>query len=110
MDRGTLAKTENAQHKTANLCHKTALRIGEMAVRDLPDAPTVAPAPVGTPTLDEVRSWPATVDVTDAARALGISRSKLYALIQRDQAPVRVLNVGSKRVITASLVRLLEAA
>lgn len=27
------------------------------------------------PTLDEIRRWPATVGVADAARALGISKS-----------------------------------
>ncbi|GAB2922897.1 DNA-binding protein [Streptomyces heilongjiangensis] len=62
------------------------------------------------PTLDEVRTWPATVDVTRAATALGISRAQLYGLIKRNEAPVRVLDFGSKRVVTASLVRLLEAA
>ncbi|MBB6437209.1 hypothetical protein [Streptomyces candidus] len=45
------------------------------------------------------------------ALALGISRSQLYALIQRGEAPVRILAFGArKRVVTASLVRLLEAA
>ncbi|MFE0727069.1 helix-turn-helix transcriptional regulator [Streptomyces antibioticus] len=63
-----------------------------------------------TPTLEEIRRWPATVDVPQAAAALGISRSKLYALINRGEAPVRVLDFGAKRVVTASLVRLLEAA
>ncbi|MGW6456650.1 DNA-binding protein [Streptomyces sp. NPDC055078] len=62
-----------------------------------------------TPTLIEVRSWPATVDVSKAAQALGISRSKLYALIQQNEAPVRVLDFGSKRVVTASLIHLLES-
>lgn len=62
------------------------------------------------PTLDEIRQWPATVDVTRAAYALGIGKTKLYDLIQRNEAPVRVLDVGAKRVITASIVRLLEAA
>ncbi|MEU8891135.1 DNA-binding protein [Streptomyces sp. NPDC048442] len=63
------------------------------------------------PTLTEVRSWPATVDVSRAALALGISRSQMYALIQRGEAPVRTLAFGArKRVVTASLVRLLEAA
>ncbi|MER6199811.1 DNA-binding protein [Streptomyces sp. NPDC001586] len=65
---------------------------------------------VDRPTLDELRTWPATVDVNRAATALGISRSQLYALIKRNEAPVRVLDFGSKRVVTASLVRLLEAA
>lgn len=63
-----------------------------------------------SPTLDEIRTWPATVDVTRAAVALGIGKSKLYDLIKRGEAPVRVLDVGAKRVITASIVRLLEAA
>lgn len=71
-------------------------------------AATAAVSPV--PTLADIRTWPATVDVRLAARALGISGSKLYALIQRNEAPVQVIDVGSKRVITASLVRLLEAA
>lgn len=62
------------------------------------------------PTLEEVRGWPATVDLPAAARALGISRSQMYSLVKRGEAPVTVLNFGSKRVVTASLVRLLEAA
>lgn len=79
-------------------------------MRDLPQSATLAAQSAGAPTLEDVRGWPATVDVRLAARALGISGSKLYALIQRDEAPVKVLDVGAKRVITASLVRLLEAA
>ncbi|WP_405797216.1 DNA-binding protein [Streptomyces sp. NBC_01506] len=62
------------------------------------------------PTLTEVRSWPATVDLPRAALALGISRSQMYALVKRGEAPVKVLDYGAKRVVTASLVRLLEAA
>lgn len=62
------------------------------------------------PTLEEVRGWPATVDLPTAALALGISRSQMYALVKRGEAPVRVLDYGAKRVVTASLVRLLEAA
>lgn len=61
------------------------------------------------PTLDEIRSWPATIDVAQAARALGIGKTKLYDLIRRGEAPVRVLDLGAKRVVTASLIRLLEA-
>ncbi|QCR49840.1 DNA-binding protein [Streptomyces sp. SGAir0924] len=61
------------------------------------------------PTLDEIRSWPATIDVALAARALGIGKTKLYDLIRRGEAPVRVLDLGAKRVVTASLIRLLEA-
>jgi hypothetical protein len=63
------------------------------------------------PTLAEVRAWPATVSVPQAATALGISKSYLHELIKRDEAPVKVLPLsGRNRVITASLVRLLEAA
>lgn len=63
------------------------------------------------PTLAEVRGWPATVSVPQAASALGISKSYLHALIKRHEAPVRVLPFkGRHRVVTASLVRLLETA
>ncbi|MFD7443912.1 DNA-binding protein [Streptomyces sp. NPDC059909] len=63
------------------------------------------------PTLAEVRKWPATVGVPDAARALGINKAHLYELVKRGEAPVRVLPLGSRqRVITASLVAVLEGA
>ncbi|MGC9381589.1 DNA-binding protein [Streptomyces sp. MH13] len=71
---------------------------------------TTATPAVATPTLDEIRSWPATVDVARAASALGISRAQMYRLLQRGEAPVRVLDFGAKRIVTASIVRLLEAA
>ncbi|MGW2692420.1 DNA-binding protein [Streptomyces sp. NPDC001296] len=61
------------------------------------------------PTLDEVRTWPATVTVPKAALAMGISKSHLHALIKRGESPVKTLPVGgARRVITASLIRLLE--
>ncbi|MFJ8006053.1 DNA-binding protein [Streptomyces fagopyri] len=61
------------------------------------------------PTLDELRKWPATVSVTRAAQALGVSRSHLYALANRDACPVRMLPAGgAKRVVTASLIRVLS--
>lgn len=63
------------------------------------------------PTLAEVRGWPATVDVAQAATALGISRAQLYEEIRCGDAPVRVLRFSSRiRVVTASLVALLETA
>ena len=63
------------------------------------------------PTLDEIRAWPAAVDVPDAARAIGISKSHFYELITRGEAPVKVLSFGARhRVVTASLIQLLEAA
>ncbi|MGA5823443.1 helix-turn-helix transcriptional regulator [Kitasatospora sp. NPDC094028] len=62
------------------------------------------------PTLDEIRSWAATIDVPRAAEALGISKSHLYALIKRGHAPFRVVQFGTRyRVVTASLVAYLEA-
>ncbi|MEU5633538.1 helix-turn-helix transcriptional regulator [Streptomyces rishiriensis] len=64
-----------------------------------------------TPTLDEIRGWPATVGVPEAARAIGVSKSHLYELIKRGEAPIRVLSFGTRhRVVTASIVHLLEAA
>jgi hypothetical protein len=63
------------------------------------------------PTLAEVRNWPATVGVPQAATALGISRAQLYEEIRTGDAPVRVLRFSSRiRVVTASLVALLETA
>lgn len=63
------------------------------------------------PTLAEIRTWPATVEVPQAASALGCSKSHLYAQIKRGEAPVRVLTFGTRvRVVTSSLVRLLEAS
>jgi hypothetical protein len=57
------------------------------------------------PTLDEIREWPATVDPTTAARALGCSRSYAYELIRRGEFPCKVIKVGGKNcVITASLL------
>ncbi|MYV56484.1 helix-turn-helix domain-containing protein [Streptomyces sp. SID3212] len=63
------------------------------------------------PTLTEVRSWPATVSVAEAAHALGVSKSHLYDLVRRGEAPVRIVPLGTRhRVVTASLVHLLETA
>lgn len=78
---------------------------------DLPHITTqkVGEAP-SAPTLEDVRKWPATVEVTKAASALGCSRSQLYAQIKRGESPVRVLSFGTRiRVVTASLIQLLEA-
>lgn len=65
----------------------------------------------GGPTLDEVRAWPATVDVEHAAAALGISRSTGYEWIRTGEFPCKVITVRRvHRVLTASLLRLLEDA
>lgn len=61
------------------------------------------------PTLAQIREWPATVDVPIAASALGISRSSAYEAIKTGVFPAKVLTVqGRRKVITSSLVRLLE--
>lgn len=60
------------------------------------------------PTLDEIKAWPATVSVADAARAIGVSRSQFYDLVRNGQCPVSFLKVGTIRIVTASLIRLLE--
>lgn len=60
-------------------------------------------------TLDALRDGPPTVDVGTACRALGISRSHGYVLIGAGEFPAKVITVGhSRRVLTMSLVRLLE--
>jgi hypothetical protein len=63
----------------------------------------------GQPTLAEVRKWPATVSVGDAARAIGCSRSHLYERVKQGDSPVKTIPVGTRHVvITADLVRLLS--
>jgi len=66
---------------------------------------------MAAPSLDEVRSWPATVSVPKAATALGCSRSALYEAIKAKRAPVKTLSFGRRHVvITASLITVLEAS
>lgn len=61
------------------------------------------------PTLAEVRKWPATVSVADAARALGVSPSHLHTLMRNGASPVEFLPFGkTRRVITADLVAVLS--
>ena len=61
------------------------------------------------PTLDDIRSWPATVSIPMANTAIGLSASHGYALAKRGEYPARVLKVGGRyRVITASVVALLS--
>ncbi|MFF3690687.1 helix-turn-helix domain-containing protein [Streptomyces sp. NPDC002187] len=65
---------------------------------------------MAAPRLSDVRKWPATVSVPQAATALGCSRSQLYELIKRGESPVRTLSYGRRIVvITHDLVRVLEA-
>ncbi|MBZ9638428.1 helix-turn-helix domain-containing protein [Streptomyces sp. PSKA30] len=65
-------------------------------------------ASAGAMGLEELLALPATVNVTTAARTLGISRDKAYALIRSESFPVRTLMLGSTiRVPTAELWKLL---
>ncbi|WP_258039737.1 AlpA family transcriptional regulator [Streptomyces sp. SM1] len=49
--------------------------------------------------------------VPQAAPAIGCSRSQLYELIKRGEAPVKTLSYGRRHVVvTASILALLEAA
>lgn len=61
-------------------------------------------------TLDEVRQWPATVGVPQASeQALGLSRSWGYALVTAGEFPAKTIRIhGRTRVLTASLIRVLE--
>ena len=56
----------------------------------------------------ELLALPAVIDVTTAARALGLGRSTAYDLARRAKFPCRVLHIGSSyRVPTAELLRVL---
>lgn len=56
----------------------------------------------------ELLALPVVIDMTTAARALGLGRSTAYELARRGQFPCRVLRIGSSyRVPTADLLRVL---
>jgi excisionase family DNA binding protein len=56
----------------------------------------------------ELLALPAVIDITTAARALGLGRSTAYDLARRGEFPCRVLHIGSSyRVPTAELLRVL---
>jgi len=62
------------------------------------------------PKLTEIRQWPASVNLAEAASALGISRSHAYELASRDEFPARIIRVGGRLiVVVADLIRLLSA-
>ncbi|WP_044574670.1 hypothetical protein [Saccharopolyspora spinosa] len=67
------------------------------------------PRETKAPTLDEIRQWPATVDVPTGGAAFGMPRSTAYEAVKTGQFPARVLKVGGRyRVVTASIVRALS--
>ena len=60
------------------------------------------------PTPDEIRAWPATVDVPTAGRAFGIGRDESYRLAREGRFPVPVLRLGRYlRVIRATVLQTL---
>lgn len=57
------------------------------------------------PTLDEVRTWPATVDVPTGGRVYHLTRPTAFRLARSGKFPARVLKVGGRyRVVTASII------
>jgi predicted DNA-binding transcriptional regulator AlpA len=57
-------------------------------------------------TLDEIRTWPAAVDLPDAADAYGISRAQAYVAAKRGDFPARVIRVGRRyKVVVADIIR-----
>ncbi|MGI5286631.1 helix-turn-helix domain-containing protein [Nonomuraea polychroma] len=61
------------------------------------------------PTLDEIRSWPPTVNAERAALALGVSRAYAYQCIKNGIFPARTVAVGKRIVVlTSSILAILE--
>ncbi|MER5563092.1 DNA-binding protein [Streptomyces sp. CB01201] len=62
-------------------------------------------------TLEELLALPPTVNVSTAARALGIGVRKAYGLIKKGDFPVQPLTLGGAvKIPTAALWRVLEVA
>ena len=67
------------------------------------------PAQSGRPTAQEIRSWPAAIDVPTAGRCFCLGRDASYHLAQSGRFPVPVLRLGRRLVVTrASVMRALE--
>jgi hypothetical protein len=63
------------------------------------------------PTLAQVKRWPATVPVEQAAAALGSGRATAYQAIADGTFPVATIRVRRRvRVLTADLVKVLEGS
>ena len=60
-------------------------------------------------TLAQVHKLPAAIDVSTAAKALGVSRASAYQSITEGTFPVAVVRVNRRlRVLTHDLLRVLE--
>lgn len=65
---------------------------------------------VTAPTLDDIKGWPAVVDVPRACTAYGLSRSYGYELVRRGEFPAKVIEAGGRKlVVTASIVAALSS-
>ncbi|WP_445186760.1 DNA-binding protein [Pseudonocardia sp. Cha107L01] len=72
---------------------------------------TISYPPSAAQTLNDLRQGPPTLDIPTACRWIGISKAHGYAIAAKGDFPAKVIRVGaSYRVITASLIRLLEGA
>jgi len=61
-----------------------------------------------TPTVEEIRAWPVTVDIQMAGTAFGIGRDQAYRLANDGSFPVPVLRLGRyMRVTRASVLKAL---
>jgi hypothetical protein len=65
---------------------------------------------VSSPTLDEIRSWPAVVGLVQAAAALSIGRTKAHEMARAGTFPIWLLRLGTRyRVSTADILTFLGA-
>jgi transcriptional regulator with XRE-family HTH domain len=75
-----------------------------------PDAAPPLANEVASEAIEEVRKWPPTVDLTTAAQALGIGRTKAYEMARLGTFPIRLLRMGKRhRVSTADVLAYLGA-
>lgn len=63
-----------------------------------------------TYTYDEIRQWPAAVELVTAAQVFGIGRTLAYEMARDGTFPARVVKVGGQyRVATESILEVLNA-
>lgn len=66
--------------------------------------------PSNTCTYDEIRQWPASVPLVQAARAFGLGRTAAYELASAGTFPARTIKVGRRyRVATEDILAVLAA-
>jgi hypothetical protein len=59
---------------------------------------------IHTPTAEEIRRWPVTVDVPTAGRCWLLGRDASYAAARRGEFPVPVIRAGRRLVVTRASV------